>query len=125
MSSTEQPTTDADTHKGGHLLYPQPGDGKLIPLVVQSFQRPSLLPENVPWTRLGEPLSKAGTMEAIWYWVLSPILVKGSERVDYSLKPCFLLFLRLLAAGPLCALMVCSLGPSITWRWSIQLTLGG
>ncbi|CAH0034063.1 unnamed protein product, partial [Clonostachys rhizophaga] len=118
MSPTEHPTTDADTHKGGHLLFPQPGDGKLIPLVIQSFQQPSLLPENVPWTRLGEPFSKVGTMEAIWYWVLSPILVKGSNEVDIWPKSLFFLVLRFLAAAPLCAVMVCSPGPIITWQWS-------
>ncbi|CAI6089060.1 unnamed protein product, partial [Clonostachys chloroleuca] len=105
MSSTEQPTTDGDMHKGGHLLYPQPGDGELIPLVIQSFQQPSLLPENVPWTRLGEPFSKVGTMEAIWYWVLSPILVKGSDEVDIWPKSLLFLILRFLAAAPLCAVM--------------------
>ncbi|VUC29420.1 unnamed protein product [Clonostachys rosea] len=116
MSSTEQPTVKADTHQGGHLLYPQPGDGNLIPLVIQSFQKSSLLPENVPWTRLGEPLSKVGTLEAIWYWVLSPILVKGSERVEYSPRSCFFLILRLLAAAPLCALMIPNALASIVAR---------
>ncbi|CAH0046730.1 unnamed protein product, partial [Clonostachys solani] len=114
MPSTEQPITSVDAHKGAHLLYPQPGDGKLIPLVIQSFKQPSPLPENVPWTRLREPLSKVGTMEAIWYWVLTPILVKGSERVDYSPRSFFFLILRLLVAAPLCAFMVCSPRPSIT-----------
>ncbi|CAG9988851.1 unnamed protein product [Clonostachys byssicola] len=103
--STEQPATDADGHKGDHLLFPQPGDGKLIPMVIQSLQQPSVLPENVPWTRLGEPFSKVGTMEAIWYWVLSPILVKGSEKVDVSPGGLFFLILRFLAAAPLCAFM--------------------
>lgn len=90
------------------LYYVRPLDGKLSPLIIQSFQDARSLPETQLWTRLEEPpLSPTTTLGKMSYWIGAPILVPGSMEMNLSTgRAVGEAALRLVAAWPLSCFMV-------------------
>ncbi|CAM1503316.1 Fc.00g080920.m01.CDS01 [Cosmosporella sp. VM-42] len=92
-----------------HQWYMRPSDGKLVPLVIQSFEDPQILPETSRWTRMGKPLSQVPSLIRVSNWIGAPILEVGSGKRVYTYASVGAALLRLILAWPLMFILVTSL----------------
>ncbi|KAJ6787147.1 hypothetical protein PWT90_05408 [Aphanocladium album] len=93
-------------HRPPALLYHvQPSDGRLAPLILQSFRDDarSSLPPTEQWQRLGaKPPSPMTTLGKMSYWIAAPLLEPGSAELKTSDKKALgKAALRYVAAWPL------------------------
>ncbi|CAH0018856.1 unnamed protein product [Clonostachys rhizophaga] len=102
----QRPTPSALDEDCGHLHYPHPENGSLVPLAVQSLRYGPETPENQQWASLGMPASRIPTLQAAWYWILSPVLVEGSEDRRLTAGSASLVFLRLVVVAPFTGFML-------------------
>lgn len=102
----QQPAPSALDENCGHLHYPHPENGSLVPLAVQSLRYGPEIPENQAWTSLGMPASRVPTLQATWYWILSPVLVEGTENRRLTPGSASLVFLRLVVVAPFTSFVV-------------------
>lgn len=84
----------------------RPIDGKLVPVVTQSFEDPHLLQETERWLRFGKPLSTVPSIIYVVYWIWSPTLKEGGRDRVFTATSISAALLRLLIAWPLMAVLV-------------------
>ncbi|KAJ3482052.1 hypothetical protein NLG97_g7667 [Lecanicillium saksenae] len=69
------------------LYHVQSSDGRLAPLILQSFQDAGSLPPTEQWQRLGaKPASPTTTLGMMSYWIAAPLLEPGSSAFNTSDK---------------------------------------
>ncbi|VUC30865.1 unnamed protein product [Clonostachys rosea] len=123
----QQPAPNTPDEDCGHLHYPHPANGSLIPLAVQSLRYGSEISESQPWANLGMPASRVPTLQAAWYWILSPVLVEGSEDRRLTPGSASLVFLRLVVVAPFTSVMLPSwtngVPALISWNHTQQAAL--
>ncbi|CAH0047577.1 unnamed protein product [Clonostachys solani] len=102
----QQPAPNTPDEDCDYLHYPHPENGSLVPLAVQSLRYGPEFPENQPWASLGMPPSRVPTLQAAWYWILSPVLVDGSEDRRITPGSASVVFLRLVAIAPFTGFML-------------------
>ncbi|KAK2616521.1 hypothetical protein QQS21_000564 [Conoideocrella luteorostrata] len=87
MASSQSPAEERDREAqdtgsciepfSSDLLHVRPSDGKLVPLVLQSFESSHRLPQTSRWLRRDKPRSTASLLAKVSYWIWSPVLESG------------------------------------------------
>ncbi|KAF2139610.1 uncharacterized protein K452DRAFT_62870 [Aplosporella prunicola CBS 121167] len=97
-----------DGNVADHQFFLRPSDGRLVPLVVQSFEHPAHQPraKGLEWIRIGRPQFKTSSLEALSYWILSPILIEGSQDRNSNARSRLLVLFRWTIAAPVLLLMI-------------------
>ncbi len=94
---------------GSLLHYVRPSDGKLAPLIVQSFQDAPSLPPTRLWQRVGTtpPSSPTTTLGKMSYWIGAPVMRPGSAELHLTDgRALGKAVLRLVASWPLSCFLV-------------------
>ncbi|KAB2572896.1 hypothetical protein DBV05_g8421 [Lasiodiplodia theobromae] len=79
----------------------RPSDGKLVPLLVQSFENGQPPSEQRSWTRIGKPQNQTPLFVRLSYWIWSPALKDGGSECKYSANTIGLVLARWLISLPL------------------------
>lgn len=92
------------------LYHVRASDGKLAPLILQSFQDEASLPPTQLWRRMGaKPTSPTTTLGKVSYWIAAPVLQPGSAQLNLSDgRALGKAAVRLMISWPMGCLLVCA-----------------
>lgn len=95
-----------------HFL--RPSDGRLVPLLVQSFENGNPPPEQRSWTCIGKPQNQTPPFVRLSYWIWSPALKDGDSECKYSAYTIGMILARWFISLPLLLPLVSK--PSLSYR---------
>lgn len=84
----------------------RPADGRLVPLIVQSFDHVNELRSTSTWVRMGKPSSEIPSLQLLSYWILDPILDRETGQRRFTRATVASTLVRLVGASPLTCLVV-------------------